>query len=138
MGETFFACAAYNFVVVYDWPCTRALAVLRAHSHKVTAVAAARTPDGEVLLSGGRDKAVIAWSVTRHSVLKKQKKLPGDVTAIALCPHDAEVAMVALSTGGVSLWKWCKGAIAGYVMTMPLLCAGAPSCKQDNDHSTLT
>lgn len=113
VGETFCACAAYNFVVLYDRKCTRAIAVLRAHSHKVTAVAAACVSDDEiddeVVLSGGRDKAVIAWSVRRQRVLRKKQKLPGDVTAIALCPHDGDVAMVALSTGGVSLWKWNKG-----------------------------
>lgn len=109
VGEGFCASAAYNFVVLYDRNFTYAKAVLRAHSNKVTAVAAAKGDDEEFVLSGGRDKAVIAWSVKRQCVLRKQKKLPSDVTAIEVSPHDSEVAVVALGTGAVSLWKWKKG-----------------------------
>jgi WD40 repeat protein len=86
-----------------------AKAVLRAHSNKVTAVAAAKGDEEEVVLSGGRDKALIAWSVRRQCVLRKQKKLQAEVTALVVCPHDSDVAMVALSTGAVTLWKWKKG-----------------------------
>lgn len=96
-------------MVLYDHNCTDAKAVLRAHSNKVTAVAAAQGDGEEFVLSGGRDKALIAWSVRRQCVLRKQKKLPAEVTAIAVCPHDVDVAMVALGTGGVTLWKWRKG-----------------------------
>ena len=42
-------------------------------------------------------------------MLRKQKKLPSDVTALAVSPHDASMAIVALGTGAVSLWKWKKG-----------------------------
>lgn len=96
-------------MVLYDHTCTSAKAILRAHSNKVTAIAAAKGDDEEVVLSGGRDKTLIAWSVRRQCVLRKQKKLPAEVTALVVCPHDANIAMVALGTGAVTLWKWKKG-----------------------------
>lgn len=72
---------------------------------------AAQGCDEEVVLSGGRDKVLIAWSVKRQCVLRKQKKLPAEITALAVCPDDTETAMVALSNGDIALWNWKKGVL---------------------------
>lgn len=109
VGRTYCACAAYNYVVLYDSSGTAVTAVLRAHSNKVTVVAAAEVVDHEVVLSGGRDKLALAWSVERHAVVRKQK-LPGEPTGIIACPHDHNKAIVSLSTGSCVVWDWSRGA----------------------------
>lgn len=81
---------------------------MRAHSNKVTAVAAVEVSDVEVVLSGGRDKVAIAWSVDRKAVVRKQK-LPGEVTALVACPHDPNKVIVALTSGSCVVWDWARG-----------------------------
>lgn len=114
-GRTYSACAAYNYVVIYDRACTRVSAVLRAHSNKVTAVAAAEVSEHEVVLSGGRDKVAIAWSVARQAVVRKQK-VPGEVDALTACPSDPNKAILALNSGACVVWDWGRGMLTASVM----------------------
>lgn len=114
-GRTYSACAAYNYVVIYDRACTRVVAVLRAHSNKVTAVAATEVSDHEVVLSGGRDKVAIAWSVSRQSVVRKQK-VPGEVNALLACPSDPNKAILALNSGACVVWDWGRGTFTALLM----------------------
>lgn len=108
VGRTYHAFAAYNYVILYDHDCITVKAILRAHSNKVTAVAAADSSGHQVVLSSGRDKVAIAWSVERHSFVRKQK-LPGEPTALIACPHDHNKAILALTTGSCVVWDWSKG-----------------------------
>ena len=111
--DTFFAYAAYNYVVLMDPGQLSVVAVLLGHGNKVTCLAASRSGEqggSGVILSGSRDKSVVAWSVARRAVIRKRQKLDDEVVALATV-HGAEaLVVIACKNGALRSWNWDIGA----------------------------
>lgn len=106
-----YAYAAYNYVVFADPSTKTTTAVLLGHGNKVTSLAASQPGDGpEVLLSGSRDKSVVAWTVNTRTSLRKRQKLDDEVTALATVPNAPGLVVIACKNGALRSWLWHIGA----------------------------
>lgn len=110
---------AYNYVVIVEQATNRVHAVVQGHGHKVTALSASAC--GQVVVSGSKDRSVVAWNLERRCVLRKRTKLPAEVAALCTLPHTESTAVLALTSGALVSWLWSEGApLPNFALAHPL------------------
>jgi eukaryotic-like serine/threonine-protein kinase len=91
-----------NAVEIFG-PGGQRLRALQGHNDKVDAIAF--SPNGSVVATGARDRAVILWDAATGSALQSLRNHGSWIRALSFSPDGRQVAVLE-SVGGINHWNW--------------------------------
>ncbi|OGH04419.1 MAG: hypothetical protein A2600_03955 [Candidatus Lambdaproteobacteria bacterium RIFOXYD1_FULL_56_27] len=94
------------------WDIARGIKVQSLSGQAGPVEALAISKDGELLLSGGRDKLILLWRLDRYKVSKKITEISGQVVSLDFHPNNKTIAW-ANGAGEVKVWDTDAGVLLG-------------------------
>jgi hypothetical protein len=106
-GQALVACggrsAMFGALTIWDLPGRSRKIEARGHSDSI--LAAALSPDGKLLATGGYDRKVLIWDVSKGTILRTLQEHTDAVTGVSFAPDGKRLASCSWDRT-VRIWDW--------------------------------